>query len=350
MKQLPFGLDIGVSTIKAVWLSQSDNGFMLNATNMVPTPAKGMLSQSPLDQEEMARAIRGMVLEAQIKTKYVNIALPENQVYTRVIEMPFLSDKELSSAIYWEAEQYIPLPPSSAIFDYKILSRSENPEEPSKMRVLLVGAPTSLVSSYQKVVAMAGFSVAAAETEVLATTRSLIYPLSSDQNQNLPATIIIGIGTLITSLIIVKNGVLVFTYTIPLGGNAISRAIASDFGFTMEQAEQYKKAYGVSKKNLEGKIGKASEPILTSILSEVRKAIAFYKERYKEDSVIQQVILSGGSARLPGLDVFFAENLGIETVVANPWKALESQQVPKEILDNSSEYSIAVGLAMRGYD
>ncbi len=354
MKQLPFGLDIGAHTIKAVWLGASKNGFILQATNMIQTPSKGMLSQSPLDQEEMARAIQSMVSEARIKTKYVNIALPENQVYTKVIEMPVLSDKELSSAIYWEAEQYIPIPLSNVMFDYKVLSRPFDmqikSEQQSKMEVLLVGAPSSLVSSYQKIAAMSGLSIVSIETEILATARSLIYPINPDQNQKLPTTLIISIGAVSTSLVIIKNGLLVFTYTIPLGGSAISRAIASDFGFTLDQAEEYKKVYGISKQNFEGKIGKASEPVLTSILTEVRKSLAFYKDNHGEDSTIQQVILSGGSAKLPGLDLFFAENLGIETVVANPWKALVSQQMPKDILDNSPDYSIAVGLAMRGYD
>lgn len=354
MKQLPFGLDIGVHSIKAVWLGESKKGFMLNATNIVPTPPKGMLSQSPLDQEEMARTIQGMISEAQIKTKYVNIALPESQVYTKVIEMPVLSDNELSSAIYWEAEQYIPIPLSNVKFDYKVLSKPANmglqsDNNQGKMEVLLVGAPSVLIATYQKIISLAGFNIAAVETEILATARALIYSVEG-KDQELPATLIVNIGALTTSLVIVKNGLLVFTYTISLGGSAISRAIASDFGFTLDQAEEYKKVYGISKQNFQGKIGKASEPILTSILIEVRKSLAFYKEKYKENSIIQQVILSGGSAKLPGLDLFFAENIGIETVVGNPWKVLASQQVPKDILENAPDYSIAVGLAMRGYD
>ena len=38
------------------------------------------------------------------------------------------------------------------------------------------------------------------------------------------------------------------------------------------------------------------------------------------------------------------------TAIANPWKVLASQQMPKEILDNASDYTIAVGLAMKDYE
>ena len=87
--------------------------------------------------------------------------------------------------------------------------------------------------------------------------------------------------------------------------------------------------------------------ILNSLVAEAKKAIAFYSQKYKDDSIIQQILLSGGTARLPGIDLFFAENLGIETVLANPWKILASQVVPQEIVGSSSDFTIAVGLAMR---
>ncbi len=135
-----------------------------------------------------------------------------------------------------------------------------------------------------------------------------------------------------------------------IGGAAINRAIATDFGFTTDQAEEYKKTYGVSDKALGGKIGQATTPILSTIVTEVKKSIAYYSQKYR-DLPIRQLILAGGTANLPGIDAFFANNTAVETVTANPWKVLAStQQVPKEILDNASDYAIAVGLAMRDYE
>lgn len=144
MKNKSFGLDVGSTVMKAVWLSHEKEGYMLNATAAAQTVATGMLSDSPIDQEQIAQTIRKMVDEAKIDTKYVSIALPETQVYTKVIEMPILSDKELASAIYYEAEQYIPVPLDTITFDYKVLRRAENE---LKMWVLLVGAPAGFIQN-----------------------------------------------------------------------------------------------------------------------------------------------------------------------------------------------------------
>lgn len=344
MNKKAFGLDIGATSIKLVWLDGKKGAFILKAALISPAPAHGMMSESALDTEEMAQALAKAVKDAGVDTKLVNVALPENQVYTKVLEMPVISDRELASAIYWEAEQYIPVPLQNITLVWNVLKRPNTATEGDKMQVLMVGAPTLLVNKYQKILQMAGFSVNSMETEILSTLRSLVL------DDTFPTSLVVNIGAISTSFAIVRNGVMVFTYSMSIGGAAINRAIATDFGLTPQQAEEYKRVYGISQKSLGGKIGRATEPILNSILSEIKKSIAFYSQKYKDDSPIRQIILSGGTAKLPGIEIFFANNSGIETAIANPWKVLASQQMPKEILDNASDYTIAVGLAMKDYE
>lgn len=345
MNKKSFGLDIGASTIKAVDLSFDKNGYHLDACIISPTPAKGMLSESPVDEEEMAQAIKKTVADAGIKEKNINLALPENQVYTKVVQMPVLSDRELASAIYWEAEQYIPIPLSNVSLAWSILKKPLKPAPSEKMEVLMVGAPTLIVKKYQKIIEMAGFSISSIETEILSAVRSLT--LNPTASAGVP-TIIVSIGAISTSLAIVAGSSLIFTYSMPLGGTAINRAISADFGLSHLQAEEYKRTYGMSNGPLGQRIGKATEPIVSSILTEIKKAVVYYSQKYK-DSRIEQIILSGGTSKLPGISTYFAQNLGIETVIANPWKMLSNQKLPKEILDNGPDYTIAVGLALKDY-
>lgn len=334
------GLDIGLTKIKAISLSRVNNAFVLNSFQVVDAPSKGMLSESPFDEQEMAQALKKAVDNLKANSKSVNIALPNNQVYTKVIEMPVLTDKELSLAIYWEAERYIPVVLSTITLVWNVLKRPLNHSASEKMQVLIVGAPTTLINKYQKVLQMAGLSINSIETEILAIVRALAP-------NNLPPTVIVGIGEINTSFAIIKDGILVFTYSIQIGGNAISRSIGADFGLTPSQSEEYKKTYGISKEGAGKKVGKSTEPILATILLEIKKALAYYSQKYKDDPIIQQILLSGDTAKLPGIDLFFAENLGIETVVAVPWKIFANQKISPELTNSSSDYTIALGLAMR---
>jgi type IV pilus assembly protein PilM len=344
MKSNTFGLDIGTTTIKVVSLERENNIISYSSSLMIPTPLQGMQSESPFDHQEMAQIINKLVIDAKITTNNVAIALPENHAFTKVIEMPVLSDKDLTNAIYWEAEQYIPVPLDSVTLAWSKLRiiKSALPED--KMQVLLVAAPKDLIKRYQTILELSGLTIVSVETEILSILRSLLSA------KNIPTSLIVHIGALSTTLGIIQNDTLVFNYPLPLGGIALTRAIASDFGLQPEQAEEYKRVYGLSDKNFGGKVGKAIEPILIALLTEVKKAMTFYSEKYKNDSPISQILLTGGSASLPGLAVYFARNLGVESVLANPWKMLNIQQVPQQAEVNGPAYSVAIGLALKEYE
>ncbi|CAN5157396.1 type IV pilus assembly protein PilM [soil metagenome] len=327
--------------VKAVWLSGTPGAYVLKSCISVPTPPKGMQSESPFDQEELAQVIRKIISDAKIGPKKVHIALPDAQVFTKVIDMPPLSEKELTSAITWEAEQYVPASLAEMTLSWTVLRQNAAQDAEKTMQVLLVAAPTALISRYQNIIKMAGLTAVSIETEIISTIRSVVLSAKA------PTTLIVSVGSTNSTIAIVQDGILVFTYTVPLGGMGINRAIAVDFGFSLAQAEEYKKVYGISDKNLGAKIGHAIEPILISLLGEVKKALAFYNERYKTTSPIRQIVLSGGTANLPGMDLYFAHNLGIETLVANPWNSLGMQNIPQALQDTAAQFPVAVGLALK---
>lgn len=343
MKSNAFGLDIGSSSIKVAWVNRDKNVLSYASSLSVPTPVQGMQSESPFDHQEMAQVINKLVIDAKITTNNVNIALAENHAYTKVVEMPALSDKELSSAIYWEAEQYIPVPLDTVTIAWSKLQPLKTTSE-DRMQVLLVAAPKDLIKRYQTILDLAGLTIVSVETEILSVIRSLI-PINST-----PTALIANVGAMSTTLGIIQNGIIVFNYSVPLGGVALTRAIASDFGLQLNQAEEYKRTYGLSDKNFGGKVRIAIEPILTAFLTEVKKALTFYADKYKNENPITQILLTGGGSNLPGLGMYFAQNLGLEAVISNPWKMLNVQGVPQEIEAKGTEYAVSVGLALKEYE
>lgn len=344
MKNAIFGLDVGVTTIRVCWLAVDSKNIKYLSSFSTATPAKGMTSESSLDHQEMAAVINKLVIDAKITTNNVSVALPENRVYTKVIDMPNLSDKELSSAIYWEAEQYIPAPLDTMTLDWSILRKPGSGDTANKMQVLLVAAPNQVIKRYQAILELAGLSLAGIETEILSAIRSVVA------NEDFPTTIIMNLGALSTSLSIIQNGNIAFTYVIPLGGIALTRAIASDFGFALPQAEEYKKIYGLMDRDFGGKISNALQPVLFSIAGEVKKAINFYTDKYKNESPIVQLMLTGGSASLPGIGSYFVQNVGLETVIGNPWKMRNIQGVPPDIQTRGPEFAVSIGLALKEYE
>lgn len=343
MKTL-LGLDIGTQYIKYVQLEHSGkNHFRLVSVGMAPSPVRGMASDASVDQETIAAAIRKLLKDGGVRSNEVAIALPETNVFTRIIQVPPLSDRELAGAIKWEAEQYIPLPLAEVNMDFSVVSESKDEKGNRKLDILLVAAPKSVVERYTKVLEMSGLEAVAMETEIIAASRALLPVV----DVKLPNVMVINIGALTTDISILKSGVIAFTRSTPTGGSTFTRAIAQDFGFSVPQAEEYKKAYGLDQSKLEGKVYASIKPLFSALVEEVKRSVTFFQTRFPQE-VISSMILSGGTAKLPGLVTQFTENLGIETQIGNPWLRVSRDVRRFQRLDEESAiFVVAIGLAMR---
>ncbi len=334
-----FGLDIGTTSIKALSIKKSGNILSIESLGIGPTPTKGIMSESPEDLAKFTDAIKQVISSAGIKQKEVNIALPESQVYTKIIEMPSLSEKELAAALKYEMEQYIPLPLDQVKTDWQILGPTSTQSKTT--RVLLVAASLSLIKKYEQIAEQLGFVPATIETEMLSVHRS-VFPLVNTQSSN----IIVHMGAATTNIAVVENGEIVMVFTVDKGGIAITRAISLDLGIDISQADSYKKAYGLSKDAFEGKIGKSLFPILESILGDIRKTMLLYKEK-NPNQQITQLILSGGSAQLPGVDIFFTNQLNLQVVLGSAFQIYDIKNIPQELVSDALSFNVVVGLALK---
>lgn len=340
MKSKSFGLDIGSTSIKAVWLRKDREEVALESVVASPLSSKGLFSEAFYDQQAMGEVIKAMLSDAGIIIDGVNVSLPESQVYSRVLEMPELSERELQAALVWEMEQQIPLPFDQVRTDWQVLEHIQENNKKA-MKVLIVAAPLKLIEKYNKVMGIAGITPQAVETEIISVHRSL-NPLFTDSG----ADIIIHLGASTTDVAIVKNKIISLVFTVPLGGIAITRAISLDLGIDLTQAENFKKAYGLSQETFEGKIGKSLTPILDSIIGDIQKAILLFREK-NNGQTINQIILSGGSALLPKVDIFFTDKLNAQVVIGNSWQLQKIANVPNEVDAEGPSYNVVVGLALR---
>jgi len=333
-----FGLNIGSDTIEVVQVAKEKNSYRLLSVGMCKTPGAGITSDSEKDLVSLAEAIRKLKNEAKIKTNEVASAIPERNVFSQIIEVPRMGIDELSEAIPWEAENIIPQPLSEVNLDWQIIESNEN-KSADKMKVLLVAAPTLLINKYIKVFKIAGLDPVALETEVISTIRCL-KPIF-----NQGSLIIANLGGRSSELSLISRGNLYLTRSLPMAGEAITRAIVSSLNLDVLVAEEYKKNYGLSSQ-LEGKVASAIEPILSTVSDEIKKAISFYQG--KEQDALKLMILSGGTSLLPGIAEFFTKSIGIEVQIADPLSLINMNDQTRQALKRSSPlFTIPLGLAMK---
>lgn len=339
--QKHFGLDIGTTSVKLVQLDEAGKGtFKLITKGMVAIPEKTD-SQENNDQV-VVEAIRALARDTKVTAKQVVISLPESQVYTRVIEMPFLEEPELSAAIKWQSEQFLPVPVDEVVQRHQVISQPETGTPDAKMQVLLVAAPINLVNSRIALVAKAGFEVIGVETEIFAASRSLISP-----DLTMPTTLLLCMGSEATTFALLSNSDIALVQSIATGGKALTRAISKELGLDATQAEEYKKAYGLDEAKLEGKVLKAVKPLVDIIVEEARRIIAYRATHFSTDPV-KRLVVSGGGGLVSGLVTYLAEILTVEAQLGDPFVAVSLSDQQKTTLgQDRTIYSTAVGLALK---
>lgn len=335
-----FGLDIGTSTIKVVQLEKTPSALRIVSAGFASSEGKKIFSEADLDRDELAKIIDKLIGASGISSNKVVSALPESQIFTRVIEMPFLNEKELSSAIQWEAEQYIPIPRAEVVLDFQVLSAPVKKEQTAKMEVLLVAAPKMLVEKHLTLLKNAGLESVAIDTEVMAMTRTLTDKVS-------PPTAVVSLGAYTTDIFITQLGTLSLTRSISSGGEAMTKAISEELSFDRDQSEEYKKTYGLLPDQLEGKIAHTIKPVFDIVISEIKKLILSYESKKGQDQV-RRLLLVGGGSKMPGVVEFLAEEIDLEVVVGDPWFFLEKgPRISKELMDNRPIFAVATGLALK---
>lgn len=342
-----FGLDIGSYSLKLVEMDHDGDQLKLSTLGMSTPPPNLIYSDAEIDKQALADNIKKLVKDAGVHTRNVVAAFPESATFTRVIEMPKITEQELENAIEWSAEQYIPMPLSEVKLSWMVLGESDNKTKEGGekvLRVLLVAAPLTLIERYMNIINLAGLEPYAFETEVIAISRALL-----PQDQSSPTTLIVSIGASTTDLSIVDSQNIQFTRSIGTGGNALTRAISQELGFEVPQAEEYKRSYGLLEDQLEGKIMNILKPVVDVILSEVERAILFYQTKHIANPV-KRVVVTGGSAQLQGLVVYMASSLGVEVQIGDPWQGINVPERFTSVTDdiqNKVSYSVAIGLAKR---
>jgi len=373
------GIDFDSRSVKVVEL-KNENGRPRLVTYGYFDQEVDKISVNKEEQEshfESARLIKQVCYQAKTTTNKVVSALPAFSVFSSILNLPAMSKKELSSAVEWEAKKVIPLPIEDMILDWKVLEefaesqitdgQNENnggeneekigdnikqrgflkimtPKESKKYtKVLLTAAPKDLVKRYIDTFKAAGLSLLSLDTESFALIRSLV---GNDKS----ALMIVDVGSVVTNVSVVVNGVPILNRSIDVGGLTITKAIANSLNVTLARAEQFKYDIGMNPNQTgQGSVPKTIETTLTPIVDEIKYSLNLYRSQGQKN--IEKIILTGGSSMLLNLPEYLSSILNLKVYRGDSWARVIYPQELKPVLDEvGPRFSVAVGLAMRNIE
>jgi len=336
------GVDIGTHSIKVVELRWSGKAIQLQSFGIAPVPPQAIVDGAILDKSAIVEVLQGLLREQKIKRKQAAMGLSGHSVIVKKISLPEMTEAELEESIHWEAEQYIPFDIDDVNLDFQIVEGGG--AEEGKMDVLLVAAKKDKIDDYTDLVIQAGLQPVIVDLDAFALQNAweINYEVVPGRNVAL-----VNIGAGFTNIGVLRNGMTSFTRDISIGGNHYTDAIQKELGVSNEQAERIKTGEDGSV-DAEA-VRRVMDTVGENVAVEIQRSFDFFRAT-SSDQEIHQILLSGASARIKGLDVFLGQRLKIETGINDPLQTIKisGKRFDEAALrEQAPAAAVAVGLALR---
>ena len=346
-KPVLLGLDISSTSVKLLELEQNAGKYIVKSLAVEPLPDNAVVEKNFQDVEAIGETIQKAVKRSGTKAKLAAVAVAGSAVITKIINMPAnLSESELEQQIQLEADQYIPYPLEEINLDFEVIGPTAN--NPDSVDVLLAASRSENIETRTDALDIGGLKAKIVDVE--AYTVENVAPLITAQMENKgedKIIAIIDIGATMTSLNVIQNGSLIYTREQNFGGKQLTEEIMRRYGLAYEEAGRLKKSGGLP----DNYIPEVLEPFKETIAQQVSRFLQFFYTS-GQYSTVDLITLAGGCASIPAIDELVESQLGIKTVIANPFAnmSLSSRVNPQALSKDAPSLMIACGLALRSFD
>lgn len=314
-----------------------------------PLPFDALVDGNINNLEAVSAAIESAWKKLGTRVKNCSVALPSSAAIPKKIMLPSgLRDYELEAQVEAEANQYIPFPLDEANLDFQVLGPS--PSNPDEIEVLLAASRKANVEDRVASAQAAGLKTIVVDVETYAAEAAFAQVSTQLPNRGVDQYIaLVDIGAHVMSVNVMFNGESIFHRDHKVGGAQLTEQIQHTYSLSLEQAEHAKRYGGLADSYENDLLTPFRENVATQIYSALHYFFTSMPNQFNE---VNFIVLSGGSAALPGLDDAIASRTQVSTLVANPFAnmTLSSRIKPQQLRTDAPALMVACGLAMRRFD
>jgi type IV pilus assembly protein PilM len=313
------GLDISSSSVRLVELSQLNKmTFQFERYASEPLP-HGMVVDGNIENiEQLSEIVRRLLQKSGSQVGHVALGLPLAFVITKKLVLPAgLPEEALAVQVELEAGQYLPFSLDDASLDFREIGLVADSSD--EIEVLLVAARKEKVEDRAAVAEVAGLKPVVMDVESYAARAALerlIPQLPQVGHGHVVAAFQIGAHTTHVSIV-------------------LNQQMIDEYEYEHEGEQSFND----------------NQPFVENAAMEVVRVLQFLfnSTPYKH---IDQILLAGEYAAIPGLSEYVADQTQISIVVVNPFQGMKlaKRLLAKQLCKEAPAYLVACGLALRRFD
>ncbi len=342
------GVDISSSSVKMVELSEGIKGaYRIESYAIAPLVKDAVVDGNIASLEQVGEAVKRAWKLMGTREKRVAVALPVAAVISKkVLMQKGLREEDMELQVEAEANQYIPFSLDEVNIDFQVLG--DSPASPDEVEVIIAASRKEKIQDREAAAEAAGLKVVIMDVETYATEAA--YRLAANQLPNAgrdQTVMIVDVGAVMMHINVLHNNQSVYIREQNFGGAQLTTEIQRRFGLSSEEAEVAKRKGGLP----DSYESEVLRPFVQSMAIEVARALQFFTSSTQFNRV-DHIMLAGGCASIPGVDLAVSERTSVNTIVANPFVSMSlSAKIKQQYLaQDAPSLMIACGLALRRFE
>ncbi len=341
------GIDISTAAVKLLELSKAGARYKVESYAVAPLPQDAVVDKTIANVDVIGDVIKTALKQSGSKVRDACVAVSGSAVMTKIISMPAsLEEEDMEEQILVEADQYIPYSLDEVRLDFEVQGPSKT--NPEMVDVLLAASRKENVDDRVEALKKAGLKAKIVDVEAFATENA--FTLLADQ---LPDSMegqtiaIADVGATMTTLNVMHDYRTVYTREQNFGGKQLTEEIQRRYGLSHEEAGLAKKHGGLP----DNYTTDVLNPFMQAMVQQIARSLQFFVSSSANRNV-DNIVLAGGCASIPGIEKLVEQNLGIPAFVANPFinMALSNRVKPQSLSNDAPAMLLACGLALRSFD
>ena len=338
-----WAIDIGNNLLKALRLRIADGGTaeVIGFDNVEHSRFLSSPDVKPEERQEVITAsIRQFIDRNNIqKAGDMVISVPGSKSFAKFIKLPPVEPKKIPEMVRYEAVQQIPSDINEVEWDWQMMAKPDSPDTEIGIFFVKNEVLDEVLSGFTR----ENMKINIVQMAPMALYNYAVHDLAIAENQGV---IVLDMGSENTDLVVCTPSS-VWQRSIPIGGNAFTKAIASAFKLDFNKAEKLKRTAPVSK--YAKQIFQAMRPVFSDLAAEIQRSLGFYSSSHKRVNFIK-VIALGGGMKLPGVTKFLQQTLQMPIVKPDSFERLSvaPDVSAAKFHENVADFGVVYGLGLQG--
>ena len=342
------GLEIEAGSIAATEVKA--NGSIEVTKTAIASLDPGIVSEGEVhDADALSSELKAFFSQNKLG-KSVTLGVANQRVVVRTLRMPLIEDeKELDTAVRFQAQDHIPMPLDQAVLDHQVVAKENGEGGDRHMDVVAVAARRDMVSGLIAALRKAGLKPAAIDLSAF----GMIRALTADEPEPVegavvPTTLYCHLGD-VTNLAVARGPLCLFTRIAPYGMENMATRVAESGQMASDEAREWLIEVGLDdpiedfeddRDEAEGARQVLNEGV-SRLADELRVSLEFYGAQ-EEAPPIDEIVVCGPASMIPGLPQRISDSLGRPVELESPAALSRMDE------EDAARLTVSYGLALGG--